>query len=385
MKRELFKKVYEPEGDALKIRVSDTLQTLRDEPARRMNMKKMMALALAAVLILAVAVALAAGLVFSEKADIGLAAQQALGEQYGITPEMYGFFEKELSADGKTVTFTGLLSMSERLGVYSVTFDGGRAKASWSHDGENVGDGLDSPVWDARLLGEAMARKAAGEEWYEILLPEEKWEINVTQEQAVQLARQAVEEEYGADALEGFALDHVSRHVDFDQMEEDGHGLLRYVVLFAKESGKTWEGYQIRLYADDGTVFESKHGMKTVEEAEPQESPVQSAEQTEPTESRQARAMAKISEEQARAIALEAVETTYNLTKTQVERLEYVWDYEAYPYGMLGDQPVISFWFWLAQSELSHAEGDGLYKVMVNVVSGAVEEIFYDSGLLGSG
>lgn len=386
MKREIWQEVYAPRGDALETRVNDTLRTLRDEPTRRMSMKKMMALALAAALVLAATVALAAGLVFSDKADTGLMAQKALEEQYGITKEMHSFFWTEWAEDGGSVTFTGLHSMAERLGAYTVTFEGGKAKASWSHDGEAVGDDLTSPVWDARLLGEAMARKAAGEQWYEILIPEEQRPINVTREQAIELAKQAIEEAYGADALEGYTLSDAHAYLGFEEMDEDGHGLWRYTVSYDRLNGALLETCWVGLYADDGGVIDCRKKSETVEETEAQVPQEAEPEKMESPESREARERAKLTAEEAEAIAREAIETTYGLTREQMERMETVWDYETYPYDMLEGKPVLCVWFWLAQDEAAgHLPGDGLYEACVNVETGVIEEIYYDSGLMGNG
>ncbi len=385
MKREIWQKVYAPRGDALETRVNDTLRTLRDEPTRRMNMKKMMALALAAALVLAATVALAAGLVFSDRADTGLMAQKALEEQYGITKEMRSFFSGKMSDDGRTLVFRPIdTGVDERLGVYTVTFEGGKAKASWSHDGEAVGDDLTSPVWDAKLLGEAMARRAKGEEWYEILIPEEQRQINVTREQAIELARKAIEEAYGADALEGYTLSDAHVHVtDPEWMDADGHGLWCYSVSFDRPGDGLVETYLARFYADDGSMIECRKKSQVIEETEAQQ-----PKKTEPPESREARERAKITIEEAETIARRAIETTYGLTKGQMEKMEAVWDEvnDPYPYYMLDGKPVISVWFGLTQDEAAgHVEGDGIYVVDVNVETGVIESILYDSGLNGNG
>lgn len=385
MKREIWQEVYAPRGDALETRVNNTLGSLRDETTRRMSMKKMMALALAAALVLAATVALAAGLVFSDRADTGLMAQKALEEQYGITKEMRAFFIGKLSDDGRTMVFRPIdTGVDERLGVYTVTFEGGKTKASWSHDGEAVGDDLTSPVWDTKLLGEAIARRAKGEEWYEILIPEEKRQINVTHEQAIELAKKAIEEAYGEAALEGYTLTDAHTHVGTaEEMDEDGHGLWRYSVSFDRLSDGLQETYVAHLYADDGSMIDCKKKSQVIEETEAQQPKA-----TEPPESREARERAKITIEEAENIAREAIETTYGLTRGQMEKMEAVWDEVnyPYPYDMLDGKPVISVWFGLTQNEAAgHVEGDGVYAVDVNVETGVIESILYDSGLNGNG
>ena len=55
-----------------------------------------------------------------------------------------------------------------KLGDYTVTIRNGQAEASWSNDGEAVGDDFSSDVWNTALLARGIARRKAGEEWYEI-------------------------------------------------------------------------------------------------------------------------------------------------------------------------------------------------------------------------
>ena len=91
--REDWKRVYEPRGDALDIRVKNALASLEDAPARRMTPRRVLALALAAALMLASAVAIAAGLLRSQRYDAKLLAAKALEEKYGFMREMEPFFE----------------------------------------------------------------------------------------------------------------------------------------------------------------------------------------------------------------------------------------------------------------------------------------------------
>lgn len=147
----------------------------------------------------------AAGLVFSDKVDAKTAARQALAEQYGFTPEMEGFFACEVSEDGRTVVFAPVedsgAGVEGKLGVYTVTLDkGGRATASWSHDGENVGEDMQSPVWDTKLLAAALERKQTGEEWIDIVL---------RAEQTAQLAKEAAAEVYGLSQAQKDAMEWV--------------------------------------------------------------------------------------------------------------------------------------------------------------------------------
>lgn len=393
MKREDWRRVYQPRGDALDIRVRNTLSMLSDEPARRMSMKKMIALALVAALVLASAVALAAGLVMSDRMDLQAMAERALAEQYGLTKEMLSLFNCELDEQAGTATFTpihdAIGTAGERLGTYTVTVRGGKAQAGWSFDGQTVGEDISSPVWDAKLLGEALARKAAGEEWFEItgLYTDEQLEINVTQEQAVETAKQAVAKKFGADALDGFALYDAHAHVEQpEQVAADGHGLWRYSVVFAREDIEQMkvENYVVRLYADDGSVFDCKFKEEVVTQ------PTQVSDVPEGystwTEYYTARAfpVAAIAPKDAVTLAKDAIVQYYKLTQAQADAMEIhdTWT----GFFLVNDKPVYDVWFGLwTNPGGAWTEGDGIYGAAVNVETGAIERMDYDSTLGGNG
>ena len=380
MKREDWQRVYAPSGDALDVRVRRTLRTLGETPVRRMNMKKGIALAIYAVLALASAVALAAGLVFSDRVDVQEKAEQALMERYGLTQDMLSVFQRDVDEAADTVTFTPLGESSDqlvkRLGTYTVTVRGGAATASWSHDGEPVGGDLTSPVWDAGLLGQALERRTAGEEWFELLYSSEQLAVNITQEQAEALARQAVAAKYGADALDGFALEDVNLHVTGPQeMAASGHGTWQYTVCFARlhEAARAVERYSVELYADDGSVASCDVEVEDFA-ALPDESLTPDTEvQTVPDVP-----------EDAIALAREALAQRYSLTQAQQEAMALHTDWLGVDFA--GEKPVYQIWFWLWQGEdETWSEGNGLYGAYVNAETGVIEETFYDNTLGGNG
>lgn len=380
MKREDWQRVYAPSGDALDVRVRRTLRTLGETPVRRMNMKKAIALAICAVLALASAVALAAGLVFSDRVDVQEKAEQALMERYGLTQDMLSVFQRDVDEAADTVTFTPLGESSDqlvkRLGTYTVTVRGGAATASWSHDGEPVGGDLTSPVWDAGLLGQALERRTAGEEWFELLYSSEQLAVNITQEQAEALARQAVAVKYGADALDGFALEDVNLHVTGPQeMAASGHGTWQYTVCFARlhEAARAVERYSVELYADDGSVASCDVEVEDFA-ALPDESLTPDTEvQTVPDVP-----------EDAIALAREALAQRYSLTQAQQEAMALHTDWLGVDFA--GEKPVYQIWFWLWQGEdETWCEGNGLYGAYVNAETGVIEETFYDNTLGGNG
>lgn len=379
MKREDWQRVYVPRGDALDVRVRRTLRSLGDAPVRRMNMKKGIALALCAVLALASAVALAAGLLFSDRVDVQTKAEQVLTQRYGLTLDMLSVFHCSVDEAAGTVVYAPLEGASdtlgERLGTYTVTLGGGQATAVWSHDGEPVGDDLTSPVWDAGLLGQALARMAAGEEWFEILASEEQLAIGVAEEEAEALARQAVAQQYGAEALEGFMLEDVNLHVAGP--EQSGvHGVWQYTVCFARlhEAARAVERYAVELYADDGSVASC---MREVEDN------VLLPGEDDGTEPDAARAVPDVPEDVI-ALAREALAQRYGLTQAQADAMALHTDWLAVDSD--GDTPVYEVWFWLWQNpDGTWSAGDGLYGAYVNAGTGVIEETYYDNTLGGNG
>lgn len=172
MKRAEWRAVYAPRGDMLEERVRQTLMQLEDKPTHA-RPKRMVWLAAALVLVLAAAVAVAAGLTRSAKYDAKLLAHQALEEKYGFTRDMDSFFRctVEEKAGETVVTYSADEDVGDfawKLGDYIVTIRDGKAEASWSNDGEAVGGDFSSDVWDTALLAQGIARRKAGEEWYEI-------------------------------------------------------------------------------------------------------------------------------------------------------------------------------------------------------------------------
>ena len=172
MKKAEWRAVYAPRGDMLEERVRQTLMQLEDKPTHA-RPKRMVWLAAALILVLAAAVAVAAGLTRSAKYDAKLLAHQALEEKYGFTRDMDSFFRctVEEKAGETVVTYSADEDVGDfawKLGDYIVTIRDGKAEASWSNDGEAVGGDFSSDVWDTALLARGIARRKAGEEWYEI-------------------------------------------------------------------------------------------------------------------------------------------------------------------------------------------------------------------------
>ena len=387
MKREDWQRVYQPRQGALEARVGQTLRMLDTRTnGRTWAMKKTMALALAAVLLLGAAAALAAGLIFSDKVDAKTAARQALAGQYGFTPAMEAFFDCEVSGDGRTAVFTPAetgAGIEERLGVYTVTLGKGRqATVSWSHDGETIGEDTQSPVWDTGLLAAAIERKAAGEEWIDIVLDAEQTAVNVTPEEAIAIARRAATEKFGIDNLEVF--EDWGAHLYYrgvQKAEKDGKGAKCYQVRFMQGDERGTE-YAVSLYANSGEVFECRR----MEEEQSEDYDANISWHAAPG-SEQAKALAEITPEQAAQLAKDAAAEVYGLSPAQKDSMEWIDDVAPSPYAMAGDTPVIQIylWLWEGGSSAPFVEGDGVYQVEVNAQTGTIESILYDSTLSGNG
>ena len=216
----------------------------------------------------------------------------------------------------------------------------------------------------------------------EILLPQERLTVNITQEQAIAIAREAAGAALGEDVLVQFPrADAHLYYEDAGEAERDGHSVRRWDVWLLPEEGME-EWITVRLYADDGQVFdclrhEQEEEIPTQDDALMREVDARSA---------QAQALAALTHEQAMRLAREAIGTVYGLTPQQLDRLEWQEDYDPSPYSMKGDTPVLTEWFWLWQSEgEDFTEGDGLYRVEVNAETGVIENVTYDSGLSGNG
>lgn len=386
MKHEDWQGVYAPRGDALDRCVQRALASLPLEQHMVCAKRRWVAV-LAAVLVLVSAMALAAGLLLSDRLFARRTAWQELTEQYGLTPEMEAFFDCDISLDGQAVVFTprGMEQIAGRLGVYTVTLTDDGMQASWSHDGEAIGETLISPVWDAALLGQALARKAAGEEWAEILLPEQMLAVSITQAQAISIARRTVEEELGADALAAYPQAETHLYYEDAQIaESDGHSVRRWEVWFYCEESMEEEWITVKLYADDGQVFEcARHTREEQAQMKTQDA---SLVKQPDARSAEAQARAEITRAQAVELARDALAQVYGLTQAQLDRLQWQESYAPSPYRMDGDTPIITEWFWLWQGDGdAFTEGDGLYAVEINAQTGVIEDVRYDSGLNGNG
>ena len=148
-----------------------------------------------------------------------------------------------------------------------------------------------------------------------------------------------------------------------------------------------WGTEQLRLYVDDyaNTRRFMKENYLLAEEYPVAAIPYEEWIVQEEQRKAEVLAASTITLEQARNIAKAALIQEYHLTEEQQARL-IIWldEDDQTSYAMVNGQPMVSLFYHLTQGD-EWMEMDGIYVVTVNMKTGAVDEIFYDSGLAGNG
>jgi len=126
-------------------------------------------------------------------------------------------------------------------------------------------------------------------------------------------------------------------------------------------------------------------GVSAWEAPEPEDNPVPEGYQSWTHYYRaQALPVMEISPKEALALAQAAIAECYGLTQEQTDKME--WHDTWTDFGMKDDQPVLCVWYSLCQNpDAGWTLGDGLYGADVNVETGVIEAIYYDSALAGNG
>lgn len=100
----------------------------------------------------------------------------------------------------------------------------------------------------------------------------------------------------------------------------------------------------------------------------------------------EALSLAKITLEDAAAIGREAIAFRYGLDEQQAAMMvRYIGEEDQSTYEMMEGRPLVKLFFHLAQKPGEWQVKDGVYVVTINLLDGAVEDIFYDTGLMGNG
>jgi len=101
--------------------------------------------------------------------------------------------------------------------------------------------------------------------------------------------------------------------------------------------------------------------------------------------------MAQITLDNATAIARNAIVARYDLRAEQSSLLVRYTDEDEHnfmdesTYEVIEGRPLVNLFFHLSQQPGEWQEKDGTYVVTVNLLDGTVEDIFYDTGLIGNG
>ena len=101
--------------------------------------------------------------------------------------------------------------------------------------------------------------------------------------------------------------------------------------------------------------------------------------------------MAQITLEKADTVGREVIAVRYALTEQQTAMLVRYSDDDASgfddesTYEIVDGRPLVNLFFHLTQNPGEWTEKDGTYVVTINLLDGAVEDISYDTGLIGNG
>lgn len=152
-------------------------------------------------------------------------------------------------------------------------------------------------------------------------------------------------------------------------------------------AAQAWGAEQLSLYVED--YANTRHFMQEngllAEEYEIAAIPYEDWLAQQEAKRAEVLAAADISLADARQYARAALAESYRMTETQQKLLyQLEGEYDQTTFDMLNGRPVVRLFYHLSQGE-EWTEMDGIYVVTVNLQSGAVEEIIYDSGLAGNG
>ncbi len=153
------------------------------------------------------------------------------------------------------------------------------------------------------------------------------------------------------------------------------------------------EHHNVTGYYPQAKAIAQKHSAES-RSGVPSEEEIAAATQQRKEEERQARSAAKLTEQEMIDLARQALVSVYGLTDEQMRLIECPQDIEDYFYFNMQDgKPVYSVWFYLLQAPVpddpgvfpEFTEKDGIYVVSVNVETGVIESLIYDTSLGGNG
>ena len=351
---------------------------------------------------------------FSPRTDAKVLANQALYDQYGLTSSMLGFFSQDAQSTDDhhwRVDYVPTESIVARLGTYRVEItDGHVDQVTWSKDGLSTVGGFDAEAWGAAQLEEMVKitskthdmdrfdRKIRGEdvdlyegvddaapgekeqreaEQFRDVLDEAGKEIEsqskYTREELVSLGRQAIIDRYGLGPEQQDRLHLYDSEWTISYYKPTGSDETpAYHMTFQIGGSGEWTAgdgfYEMDINILDGTAV--RNIRDEMDEL-----------------GKESKAQARYSREELIAIGRQGIIQAYNLNTDQQERLQF-YDTNAFPayYSTIGadHRPTYSMTF-QSRGEGGWTEGDGVYTIIINVLTGTVEYLDYDTTLGGNG
>ena len=131
---------------------------------------------------------------------------------------------------------------------------------------------------------------------------------------------------------------------------------------------------------------EEKYQLSFLERAErhlPSEEEIAEMMAKQERESEIVKQAAKLTPDEMDMTGRAALKERFGLNERQLAKLQL--ENDSCTWYIKNGQKLFSLYYWLWQDENEWVEGNGIYIVDVNVETGAVEEIYYDNGLLGNG
>ena len=296
------------------------------EEEKPMKKKVSFTVVLALAVLCIAAVAIAEGLMFSPRYSAVRLANQAMEQQYGITPDILSLFYRQVEqhADGSaTVTYSvpgenGL--PAEQMGEYTVEVKDNRAKASWSNEGKDTSGGLAA-------------------------------------------------EAFGAEQLRLLSYDY--------------DNAMRQLMEAGTIQPKAYPS-PLPLDSDSPTPLPIVWTAEDQAEADKALAEWEKADQERRAEIAKAEAEGKLAVQAASDLAREAICQEYALTEDQSKKLNFEPDSTFITWQAGQPEAHMLFWLWQGEDDTFH-EKDGQYWVKVNLNTGVIEDIIYDSGLAANG
>ena len=293
------------------------------EEERPMKRKVSFSLVLALAVLCIGAVAIAEGIMFSARYGAVRLANQAMEKQYGITADLLSLFHREADDHGD--------------GTATITY--------------SVASEADFPAEQMGVYTVEVKGNRATASW-----------SNDGKDTSGGLAAEA----FGAEQLSILSYDYTNA---MKQLIDAG-------VITPKSSATP-----MPVAWADGRIVWSEEDQAEAEQALAN---ADQADQERKAQIAKAEKAAKLTVQTAAELAREAIRQEYALTEAQNENLIYEPDSAFITWQDDQPQANLLFWLWQGEDGAFH-EKDGQYWVTVNLMTGVIEDLIYDSGLAANG